>query len=539
MTLCIGIDFDNTIACYDQVFATVAAKEGLTEDIDQLAKAGVKTKILSDPGGEITWQKLQGQIYGKYMHMAFPFPGFAEFLYLSKLKGHTVFIVSHKSEYGHFDENKVPLRSEAMKWLQEKNFVGEGNLMISKDEVFFASTREVKIDQIRQLKCTHFIDDLPEVFNEPSFPEGTDKYLFDPQKQTPTLLNARTVNSWRSVTRDLLGDWSPEDICMATRELFPFLKVSKAILKKGRGNSRIYQLILADGRKCALKIYPDRQADQRRRLQTEFLTCDTLTLNGFPVPEAIAKNENMNWAIFSWVEGHAIQEPDEQFIQNAVDFVERLKICSKTTNNFELFNQASEACLSGKEIFKQITARLTRLYEVDSKELQEFLQENFSPVLEASQLLSNELIPEFFDNSLSPSLMILSPSDFGAHNAILNNSDEIIFIDLEYFGWDDPVKLVSDFYWHPAMNLSEELKEKWIRKSKNIFSDDIYFEKRLTAYLPLFGLRWCLILLNEFLPDRFAQRVHADEEKRTEIQEIQAKQLYKALELLNKIKKNI
>ena len=29
------------------------------------------------------------------------------------------------------------------------------------------------------------------------------------------------------------------------------------------------------------------------------------------------------------------------------------------------------------------------------------------------------------------------------------------------------------------------------------------FAQRLAAYLPLFGLRWVLILLNEFLPERW------------------------------------
>ena len=35
------------------------------------------------------------------------------------------------------------------------------------------------------------------------------------------------------------------------------------------------------------------------------------------------------------------------------------------------------------------------------------------------------------------------------------------------------------------------------------------FERRLTAYLPLFALRWVMILLNEFLPERWQRRVLA------------------------------
>ena len=38
----------------------------------------------------------------------------------------------------------------------------------------------------------------------------------------------------------------------------------------------------------------------------------------------------------------------------------------------------------------------------------------------------------------------LSPSDFGLHNALRGQDGQLRFVDFEYFGWDDPVKLVSD-----------------------------------------------------------------------------------------------
>ena len=38
---------------------------------------------------------------------------------------------------------------------------------------------------------------------------------------------------------------------------------------------------------------------------------------------------------------------------------------------------------------------------------------------------------------------------------------------------------------------------------------DPAFAARLAAYLPLFGLRWVLIILNEFIPERWQRRVLA------------------------------
>ena len=77
------------------------------------------------------------------------------------------------------------------------------------------------------------------------------------------------------------------------------------------------------------------------------------------------------------------------------------------------------------------------------------------------------------------------------------------------FGWDDPVKLVSDFLLHPGMALSESLKRRFADGAAQVYSADPAFPVRLRLLYPLFALRWCMILLNEFLPERWTDRVHA------------------------------
>jgi len=85
------------------------------------------------------------------------------------------------------------------------------------------------------------------------------------------------------------------------------------------------------------------------------------------------------------------------------------------------------------------------------------------------------------------------------------------------------------------MNLTIKQQNLWLNRIKKIFSNDINFDKRLTAYLTIFGLRWCLILLNEFLSNRMNQRIHADKNKAAEVNEIKLKQLEKSNDLINKI----
>ena len=530
----IGIDFDNTIADYDLVFEEVAIDMGFLENKNILSKVEVKNKIISQNEGDINWQRLQGQIYGKYMHKAKVFPGFIEFLLLAKIKGHPISIVSHKSELGHFDENKISLRTEALKWIINNKLVDSELYKLKEKDIYFETTRKEKIQRIINLGCNLFIDDLEEVFNEKVFPMEVDKYLFDPLNKKKNTENFTTINSWRSITKLILGDWAIEEVNKAFKIIFPNLNLINLELIKGRGNSRIYKLKFSNSEYGVLKIYPDRQLDIRNRIETEFKAIDLLEKAGLSVPKALAMNTDMNWAVYSWVEGSS-RECDDIFIEEAANFIQKLDILSKDNKNLKNISPASEACLSGAELERQINDRFNLLKSISDEKLGIFLDDVFYPTYINNIKIAKSIMGSQFESCIPLSFQIISPSDFGSHNAIKDLSGKTIFIDFEYFGWDDPVKLISDFYWHPAMNLTEKQQNKWLGRIKNIFVHDNDFDKRLSAYLTIFGLKWCLILLNEFLPNRMNQRVHADNSKATEINEIKLKQLEKTNNLINKI----
>src|SRR5207244_2165634 len=100
----------------------------------------------------------------------------------------------------------------------------------------------------------------------------------------------------------------------------------------------------------------------------------------------------------------------------------------------------------------------------------------------------------------------LSPSDFGFHNALKKKDGTIVFLDFEYFGWDDPAKMISDFILHPAMHLSEDLKKYFVRGMQKIFLPQEDLRARLRIVYPLFAMKWCLIFLNEFCSPDFSRR---------------------------------
>jgi hypothetical protein len=86
------------------------------------------------------------------------------------------------------------------------------------------------------------------------------------------------------------------------------------------------------------------------------------------------------------------------------------------------------------------------------------------------------------------------------------------------------------------MRLSPGMREQWIASCREVFAEDPSFPLRLKSYLPLYGLRWCLILLNEFLFRGAENRVHADPQKAMDLTEIRRSQLGRSREMLQEIK---
>jgi hypothetical protein len=69
---------------------------------------------------------------------------------------------------------------------------------------------------------------------------------------------------------------------------------------------------------------------------------------------------------------------------------------------------------------------------------------------------------------------------------------------------------MADFIWHPGMDLDTSHKMNWLKGTFRIFEKDLEIYPRFYAAWPLYGLRWSLILLNEFLEDGWHKRAYAN-----------------------------
>jgi hypothetical protein len=200
----IGVDLDNTIVSYDDILYRVATELDLIGPEVSQGKKAVRDAIRQLPDGEIEWQKLQAEIYGPRMGEAQLIDGVADFFEECQSRSIFVYIISHKTKFANYDSTGTNLRLSALNWLESQGIFSTDDVGLSRERVFFESTRQAKIERIGMLGCTHFIDDLEETFLEEIFPPGVVKILFDPHELYAPRPGVTICSSWAEISSYLV-----------------------------------------------------------------------------------------------------------------------------------------------------------------------------------------------------------------------------------------------------------------------------------------------------------------------------------------------
>ena len=200
----IGIDFDNTIICYDKVFAAVARRRGLVPEDWEGLKTDLRDHLRSREGGELAWQGLQGFVYGKGIGGAEAYPGVPEFLAACRQAGAKVYIVSHKTRYGHQDPDHTDLRVAARNWLRGAGLIDAADAALATGDVYFEDTQAGKVDRLADLKLDVFIDDLVDVFEQPHFPKTTRAILFT-RSPPPHPAHCKPIATWTGIRHEVFA----------------------------------------------------------------------------------------------------------------------------------------------------------------------------------------------------------------------------------------------------------------------------------------------------------------------------------------------
>lgn len=508
----IGVDFDNTLVSYDDLLERLSLSLGLVPADAAPGKKTIRDSIRQLPDGEIQWQKLQGIVYGPRMNEAQLINGVREFFQACRQRGVRGVIVSHKTEYAGYDDTRTNLRQAALAWMETHRFFESDGLGLRREDIYFAGTRAEKLATIKRLGCTLFIDDLEETYLEPTFPADVEKVLFAPRGHAP-LPGVHGFRTWREIL----------DYVFHSGAFSRLLGQPVTDLEwiGGGGNSRIYKL---PGPRAG-KVYFD-----QRRLETEFAALQFLWQHGVRcVPQPIASDAASKLAVYEFIDGAKLAANDvtDGDMDAAVEFLATLKRLASAPDAATL-PPAAEACFTVQAVIENLRGRLVRLAAVPA--LEPFLEEGFRPMLE--RLAANLPV----ETELPVEQRTLSPSDFGFHNALRRPDGRLVFLDFEYFGWDDPAKMVSDFLLHPALELPERRKQRFAAGMYRRFSGNKSLAKRVETVYPLFGLKWCLIMLNEFVPEDLQRRGFASGGS-LDRATAQARQLEKAQRMLARIER--
>jgi hypothetical protein len=294
--------------------------------------------------------------------------------------------------------------------------------------------------------------------------------------------------------------------------------VSSAPIGSGR-NSRVVRVDL-DGTgtssppRVVVKFYRRDSGDERDRLGTEFGSLQFLWRNGIrTIPCPIAMDRDRHCAIYEYIAGEVptplALTPED--VDTSVDFLGVLKRLRDAPDS-DTLPAASEACFSLHDIVTSVEWRLECLRRASGSDevarLCRWIGETFDPLMtEVTEWCRGAAGRSrvAFDEPIGREARTLSPSDFGFHNAIRRPDGALAFVDFEYFGWDDPAKTIVDYLLHPGMALGEPLKRRFAARAQAAFADVPTLAARARLVYPLFGLKWALILLNDFLPERFSE----------------------------------
>ena len=313
---------------------------------------------------------------------------------------------------------------------------------------------------------------------------------------------------------------------------------------EGGRNSQVYQVTCGDEGRYVAKRYIRYRPDGQDSMDIEWATLQFLWEHGLRcVPKPVAVDRTQRCAIYEYVDGTSVEMETvtEADLDAAIHFLADLKVLAGHERS-ATFPPASEACFSPAAIEANLQARLERLAALPDEEgpfhaLHAFLAQGFRPAL-ASVVgwCRARLQPSggAWTSELPAHRRTLSPSDFGFHNAIRRADGTLVFLDFEHFGWDDPAKMIADVLLHPAMPLAQAIRRSFTSKILSRFDAEAGLADRLALVYPLFGLKWCLILLNEFVPQELARRARATQDG-MRVPELQFLQLSKSKRMLQRV----
>lgn len=283
-----------------------------------------------------------------------------------------------------------------------------------------------------------------------------------------------------------------------------------SVLRQMRGgaNSFIWKLTTNRRNTYIVKEYIQRPGDYRKRLRTEYYGLQFLWNHGIRnIPEPMAMNESYRIGIYRYINGVKIGKRSINLgdIRHAVSFLQEVHNLSKTIAADDQ-PIASAACFSIQEYINSIELRFQNLSRITGTkkrypEIHNYLQRDFLPFYhEVSEFIRVQCEKRHVNakEPLPRKNWTLNPNDCSFHNA-MRKGNVLYFFDFEYFGWDDPTKVIAIFFTHPSLPIPQLRREYFLRSLLQTWGPGLGIEERLPLVNTLLSIEWCLIMLNVYL----------------------------------------
>lgn len=295
----------------------------------------------------------------------------------------------------------------------------------------------------------------------------------------------------------------PEALSLLRRAGFG--TVVRTIALGGGANNRVIRADTEQG-PVVVKEYFRHAGDPWDRMQTEW-SFSTLAwrLGIRAIAEPLEADPGSGIALYAYVEGRSLEPADvgSRAVGQALTFFRDLN--RHRTEAADL-QSGAEACFSIADHLATIDGRVRNLCAIQTaqpvdEEARDFVTHELAPAWAEIRSQIERSSTGDRNAPLDLNLRCISPSDFGFHNALALPDGTLRFVDFEYAGWDDPAKVVGDFFNQVALPVPLSFYDEFVAGVADAVHDDKgAIAARSGLLLPAYGIKWCCILLNEFAP---------------------------------------
>lgn len=279
-----------------------------------------------------------------------------------------------------------------------------------------------------------------------------------------------------------------------------------------------YRLKLKNKGYYFCKLYTQ---DKWERLEREFTAISYFSKkNIIDVPKGYFANKKYYFAVYSYEFGRV--KPASSITKEEVFFIAdsaaKLHSIKPTLKLRKIFTRPDgRACFKLENHIVNYRIKLADFLEYYEKlpasDTFKKKIKNFGYLKRADRILRkivSDANPKLMEKTIEWNKRRLNHGDFTIDNIIFQKDgkgEKICFVDFEYCGWDDPLRMIGDFLVHDQNSeLSDELKQLFLeeyKKKLKLKKKDI---ARLRIITDLMETEWIAIYLRLLIPETLKRR---------------------------------